>query len=613
MTLLKELFALSELKNDMNETEYTTWDSWRKACRKAYPEVTFEGDRDIAQAMYKKGRAVGEWDGSVGVVYKKPAGLNEDECPASTKEAFDLGYKNSAKGKQKAIFDMCPHSKGTPENKAYWEGVAKYAKDHPESVKEGFAIKINGELWMKGDKPVMFASQEEANAAILKSPSMSEKNAKVVSLNEAKTSFQVGDKVKKTMGVKLNGVVIKDFNSKDQDDGGYSAPKKGDVPVKWSDGTKGYIASRFLSLNESPELQALGKSMKGTVGTKSTMTQSAADAEVDAKVKTDVNTPPAEKAASDAADDETSTSEFKVGDKVMPNAGPHKDQTHSVIHVFPDGRVNLTPDGLKPDQIKYRQGAITARADQVTLAEGLKYEDPKGFGRKLFNKAMGIPSGPYKYKIGDTVKYRMEPDQKDGSGEGKISKLLNGHHYLVNGKPVNQNEIKMLVKESSLLSQFSLHEAGARKDGFMPINYGPHKGHKIEAYGRKGMKNTMWRKMFKNTEECEKWCQDNDATVEGLRNLDDNEKVNESFFGKKKPAGPKYKIGHWAEYKIGDSARRYEGEIKKVSDEGYMIGNKLVAEKDITNTWLTPPSDSNTNSVTHGQLAYKEFKRDTGR
>ncbi len=319
MPLLKELFALAELKNHMDETEYTTWDSWRKACRKAYPEVTFEGDKDIAQAMWKEGRAVGEWDGAVGVVYKKPAGLGE-----------------------------------------------------------GFGIKIDGELWMKGDKPVSFASAEEANAAILKSPSMSPKNAKVV------------------------------------------------------------------PLNESPELQALGKGLK-------TKPISMADDDALEVTKTDVNTPPAEKAEADAADDAASKSEFKVGDKVMPAAGPHKGQVHSVIHVHPDGRLNLTPDGLKPDQIKYRLGAVTARADQVTLAEQRKFT-------------------------------------------------------------------------GSLLAQFSIMEQKAGRDGFMPMGYGPKKGHTIEAYGRKGMKNTMWRKMFKSQKELEKWLEDNDATMEGSRELDANEK-----------------------------------------------------------------------------------------
>lgn len=90
--------------------------------------------------------------------------------------------------------------------------------------------------------------------------------------------------------------------------------------------------------------------------------------------------------------------------------------------------------------------------------------------------------------------------------------------------------------------------------------------------------------------------------------------INELFgLGKKKPAGPKYKVGQWAEYKISSSARRYEGEIKKVSDEGYTIGNKIVPEKDITATWPAPPGGSSANSITHGDLSYREFKRDTGR
>ena len=41
----------------------------------------------------------------------------------------------------------------------------------------------------------------------------------------------------------------------------------------------------------------------------------------------------------------------------------------------------------------------------------------------------------------------------------------------------------------------------------------------IEAYGRKGMKNTAWRKVFKSQEALEKWLDDNDATLEGTRDV----------------------------------------------------------------------------------------------
>lgn len=64
-----------------------------------------------------------------------------------------------------------------------------------------------------------------------------------------------------------------------------------------------------------------------------------------------------------------------------------------------------------------------------------------------------------------------------------------------------------------------------RNDDIMPLSYRPRKGHTLEAYGRKGMKNTRWRKFFKSSEELEKWCDDNDATVEGSRDLDETEKV----------------------------------------------------------------------------------------
>jgi hypothetical protein len=61
-------------------------------------------------------------------------------------------------------------------------------------------------------------------------------------------------------------------------------------------------------------------------------------------------------------------------------------------------------------------------------------------------------------------------------------------------------------------------------ENMMPLSYRPGKGHKIEAYGRKGMKNTQWRKYFKDHAALEKWAEANDATVEGTRELDDVEK-----------------------------------------------------------------------------------------
>ena len=55
----------------------------------------------------------------------------------------------------------------------------------------------------------------------------------------------------------------------------------------------------------------------------------------------------------------------------------------------------------------------------------------------------------------------------------------------------------------------SLAEASPDKSGLMPLSYKTGKGHKIEAYGVKGMQNKQWRKSFKDSAALEKWCDDN--------------------------------------------------------------------------------------------------------
>ena len=55
----------------------------------------------------------------------------------------------------------------------------------------------------------------------------------------------------------------------------------------------------------------------------------------------------------------------KVGDTVTVTRGPHKGDTHKVIHVHKDGRVNVKPHNKMPHQIKYRHGAATAKPHEV--------------------------------------------------------------------------------------------------------------------------------------------------------------------------------------------------------------------------------------------------------
>jgi len=70
---------------------------------------------------------------------------------------------------------------------------------------------------------------------------------------------------------------------------------------------------------------------------------------------------------------------YKVGDKVIAKIGPHKGQTHTVIHVHDTGHVNIQPDlhGKDPARHnRYQHGAARAHPDQVERAP-LKEESTK--------------------------------------------------------------------------------------------------------------------------------------------------------------------------------------------------------------------------------------------
>ena len=56
---------------------------------------------------------------------------------------------------------------------------------------------------------------------------------------------------------------------------------------------------------------------------------------------------------------------FREGDVVIPNVGPHKGVKHTIIYDFGDGRYNIQPMGLRPNQIKYALGAAGASEDQL--------------------------------------------------------------------------------------------------------------------------------------------------------------------------------------------------------------------------------------------------------
>ena len=58
---------------------------------------------------------------------------------------------------------------------------------------------------------------------------------------------------------------------------------------------------------------------------------------------------------------------WNVGDMVHPKVGPHKGEAHKVIHVHPDGSMNIVPQVAVHAQNKYRLGAARCTDEQIDV------------------------------------------------------------------------------------------------------------------------------------------------------------------------------------------------------------------------------------------------------
>lgn len=97
--ILREMLSILEGKNHLGEPEQTTFAGWKRACRKVNPDVWFEGDKDIAQALvgpkpYKHGetKSIGEWDGEKGSVYAHAKKVDEAKGPKLKPQKFEPGW-----------------------------------------------------------------------------------------------------------------------------------------------------------------------------------------------------------------------------------------------------------------------------------------------------------------------------------------------------------------------------------------------------------------------------------------------------------------------------------------------------------------------------------------
>lgn len=66
---MKTFTEYLEARNHLGEMQYNSWNAWMKALKTMYSNVTFEGDKEIANA-FVDGKGVGEWDGVVGIIYQ---------------------------------------------------------------------------------------------------------------------------------------------------------------------------------------------------------------------------------------------------------------------------------------------------------------------------------------------------------------------------------------------------------------------------------------------------------------------------------------------------------------------------------------------------------------
>lgn len=339
------------------------------------------------------------------------------------------------------------------EDRAAGNRTFSYSK--PRDELRSFGIEINGRLFKREGEPVHFTSKATADkaASTIASKDFNKgKTVKVVPLDEqANTSDESKEG---RYGVKVGQVYVPADGSKNELKVLSINHKTEDALVFDKVQNKERHIDLFklakvrYSLKEDAALQGLGKSLSGKAPV-------APSDEVDAPMGDDASTndvaPPSDTEVTGDADDQQTSAEFKVGDIVKTLVGPHKGEQHDVVKVHADGRIDLKPKDIEGTAVKYRNGGITAKPDQVVLAES----------------------------------------------------IIRG--------------------TKSLLRTITIDITEGKNDNMMPLSYKPAKGHKIEAYGRKGMKNTMWRKYFKDSDAMAKWCEDNDATVEGSRDLEKDE------------------------------------------------------------------------------------------
>jgi len=154
----------------------------------------------------------------------------------------------------------------------------------------------------------------------------------------------------------------------------------------------------------------------------------------------------------------------KVGDTVTVKRGPHKGDAHKVIHVHKDGRVNVKPHNKMPHQIKYRHGAATASANDVTK---MKEETMLTFEAHSWSYDSGWkkPQAQRKDKFGNVVKDKnvaknlarkaMKKTKDDEKKEGTI--ITKPGFKMTNNDKEKLQKIQKMLKRDKSVAKKSTH------------------------------------------------------------------------------------------------------------------------------------------------------------
>jgi hypothetical protein len=320
LATLATLATLAEAKNYLGEKEYTTWKSWKAAVKKANPAAWIEGDEDIAQAM--------------------------------------VGPKPYKRGETKSIGEW-GGDVGSIFNVDVKEALEKETKQMPNGIRPkgiGWTLKKAGEqsgkdfsVWERSFKKAAVKEETITEARV---PSWFKKGAKV------KLAPDYVDKDPDEVFTLVSADEedgrgrIEDENGRGWDIRHYQVySSRGKPPV-----------------NENTELQSLGKELKA---------KPVAAPVAAAVPASDEPETPADETAEEAAP------AFKVGDVVVPSKGPHKGEKHEVVRVRDDGRIDIKPQGIEGEAVKYRNGGAIAKPEDLVLAEGYAAQF-KGF--KLFKQ-----------------------------------------------------------------------------------------------------------------------------------------------------------------------------------------------------------------------------------